>query len=329
VWTEVVRELAFAAVETLPSNTRDVTGPVAAWLFSPALAAVVEAFGETPLSAETPLAEALTWFEKFSLRWDYRGGKERNLVDPQDLGPDVEEIVLRSAADLGLVGTTLPAADRYDHVLVLGGLVRACMARPLYAARLVNEGTITPGEITALGGFRELKGDELELAAKLGQSHLTDEFDAMDAGVRSAFELSEPLSERGERSDAVGESWAIREYRTAAGVPVRVVAAPSTEPGVRRANTADTYKWFGSEIAKLRGGERVLIVTSDIYVPYQHADALRMLGLPYSVEVDAVGVRPGDAHPDLAQEFKPHHYLQEMRSTIRALRLLYEAWRQQ
>lgn len=323
---EVSRELAFAAVETLPSHTRDLTVPIKAWLFSPALAAVVAAFGGTPPTATTALDEALAWFEEFSLRWDYRAGKERNLALVQSPAPEVEAVVSKAAPALGLVGTRPPPAEHYDHVLVLGGLVRACMARPLYGAKLLRNETIKAGEVTALGGFRELKGDELDLAAKLGHGGLTNEFDAMDAGVRAAFDVGEPDADRGERSDVVGVSWAVREYQTAAGISVRVVGAPSTEPGVRRANTPDTYAWFASKLAKLRPGERVLVLTSDIYMPYQHADALRMLALPYAVEVDAAGIRPGDAHPDLAQEFKTHNYLQEMRSTIRALRALFGAW---
>lgn len=209
-------------------------------------------------------------------------------------------------------------------MLVLGGLVRACIARPLYAAHLLSAGAITVGAITALGGFRDLKGDETELASQLGFGRMPDEFAAMDAGVRRAFALDEPVRERGERSDVVGESWAVREYR-ADGPSVRVVAAPSTKPGERRANTEDTYRWFASDLVHLVGGETLLIVTSDIYVPYQHADALRVLALPYSVEVDAAGVTLGDADARLAQNFQPHNYLQEIRSTIRALRQLHEA----
>lgn len=327
VIAEASRELAFAAVQKLPSDTHSLAEPIAAWLFSPALAEVVRAFGADPPAPTTPLEEALAWFEDFSLQWDYRGGQERNLAAARELSPDVERVVMRAAPALGLVGTSPPPGRYYDHVLVLGGLVRACIARPLYAARLLQEGAIEAGDVTALGGFRPLKGDELELAGSLGHAGLEDEFDAMDAGVRLAFSLGEPIEERGEPSEEVGASWAVREYRTAAGVPIRVVGAPSSQPGERRANTADTYAWYASDLVELRGDERVLTVTSDIYVPYQHADALRMLGLPHSVEVDAAGVRPGDADPRLSQEFGPHNYLQEMRSTIRALRALYGAWR--
>jgi hypothetical protein len=324
VQAEVSRELEFAAVRTLPSNTRALERAIADWVFSPALAAVVAAFGVTAPQPGTELGEALEWLEEFSLRWDFRGGAERNLVGDQRLDDATRDVVLQAAAALGLVGTSAPAAENYDHVLILGGLVRACVARPIYAARLLDTGTIAARDITALGGFRELKGNELDLAASLGYEDLVDEFHAMDAGVRSAFKVDPSFDERGEQSDVVGAAWAVREYRLPTDGVVRVVGAPSSEPGVRRANTPDTYVWYASELARLRPGERVLIVTSDIYVPYQHADALRMLALPYSVEVDAVGIAPGDAHPSLAQTFEAHNYLQEFRSTLRAFRALHE-----
>jgi hypothetical protein len=325
---EAARELASAAVQQLPSSARELAAPIAAWLFSPPLAAVVAAFGETAPMSTTPLGEALEWFENFSLRWDFRGGQERNLAVAKDLTPEIEAVVMKAAPALGLVGTSPPQAEYYDHVLVLGGLVRACIARPLYAAQLLDDNIIKAPVVTALGGYRPLNGDEFALAARLGcEDGLTDEFDAMDEGVRRAFHVSEGI-DRGERSDTVGASWAVREYGDHPDLTIRVVAAPSSEPGVRRANTADTYEWFASELAKLRSGDRVLILTSDIYVPFQHADALRMLALPYDVEVDAAGLRPGDAAVELAQVFQPHHYLQEMRSTIRALRALYAGWLQ-
>ncbi|HEY7951701.1 MAG TPA: hypothetical protein VID70_01860 [Solirubrobacteraceae bacterium] len=324
---EVARELAFAAVQQLPSSARELSGSIAAWLFSPALAAVVAAFGETAPMSDTPLGEALEWFEDFSLRWDFRGGQERNLAVAKDLTPEIEAVVMKAAGALGLRGTSPPQAEHYDQVLVLGGLLRACIARPLYAARLLDEGIIKAPVVTALGGYRPLSGDEHALAARIGCHDLSDEFEALDEGVRRAFHVSAG-SERGERSERVGESWAVREYGDHAKLTIRVVAAPSSEPGLRRANTADTYKWFASELAQLRSGERVLILTSDIYVPFQHADALRMLALPYDVEVDAAGIRPGDAAEELAQVFQSHNYLQEMRSTIRALRALYGAWLQ-
>ena len=327
VVAQTLPELTFAAVPRLPAHGRKLAGPIRSWACAPALSTLVAAFGEIPPPTDTPLKDLLGWLDEFSQRWDYRAGNERNMASAAPLDQAVEGVVRRAAAALGMVGTSPPAASRYNHVLILGGLVRACLARPLHAARLIIDGAIHVDEVTALGAFRELKGDEIELAATLGRVGERDEFGAMDAGVRAAFAVEHPVAEDGETSGVLGASWAVRDYRTAAGLPLRVVAAPSSQPGVRRANTADTYAWFASDVAKLRVGERILIVTTDIYVPYQHADALRMLALPYSVEVDVVGDRPGDLDPRLAQVFRPHNYLQEIRSTIRALRALHETSR--
>jgi hypothetical protein len=281
------------------------------------------------MPSDGDVGDLLGWLDAFSCQWDYRGGGERQLAVVVGVPPELAAIVTRAACDLGLAGPFGPLASHYDHVLILGGLVGACFARPLYAARLLGGGATdaqtVASSVTALGAYRVLMSSEVELAESFGCRDVTDEFEAIDAGVRAAFHLGEPLDERGVRSELVGAAWRLRGYLTASGLPVRVVAAPSSVPGQRRANTSDTYRWFATECAQLSPGQRILLVTTDIYARYQHADALRMLAVPYSVGVDVVGMRPGDVDRRLTQEFRPHHYLQEIRSTIRALRALHQA----
>ncbi|HTA98163.1 MAG TPA: hypothetical protein VK730_11040 [Solirubrobacteraceae bacterium] len=325
--------VTFPPVLPLPSTPEELPTAIEGWARSPALTALVEAFGDR-LPDDLELDALLTWLEAYSERWDFRSGRERNLVEVPQLTSAAERIVSASALALGLrsAPASSPLGDgpegaggRYDDVLVLGGLVRACLARPLHAAKLLREGNIETKTVTALGGFRVIAGDEVGLVERVVGEQASDEFHAMDAGLRNAFAVAEPVSDCGDDSNVVGASWRVREYATVTGLPIRVVAAPSSEPGVRRANTADTYAWFATELARLHRGQRVLIVTTEIYVPYQHADALRMLALPYGVEVDVTGVDPGRAHPELQQAFDTHHYLQEVRSTIRALHALHAA----
>jgi hypothetical protein len=329
VASEAIGEFEWAPVPGLPADRRGLVASIAGWVRSPPLAGLVTAFdGEPPRDAD--LGDLLDWLEAFSTRWDYRSGQERNLVSSKEFSPELQQLVLTAAHALGLIGTRAPSRRRYDHVLVLGGLVRACFARPSHAAKLLRsvdgrDPDIAAASVTALGGYRPLRGDELELASAFDREDLTDEFDAMDAGVRAAFDLGELVEERGEPSQVVGAAWRVRRYQTSAGLPIHVIAAPSTEPGKRRANTADTYAWFAEQHAQLHRGQRILVVTTDIYVPYQHADALRMLSVPYGVEIDAIGILPGDLDARLAQAFAPHNYLQEIRSTIRALRALHAA----
>jgi hypothetical protein len=295
---------------------------VDAWARSPDLARVVAAFGgET--SGQRDLGAWLAYLEDFSQRWDYRAGQERNLVAARDFTPELTATVFTAATALGMRGTTEPARCHYQHVVILGGLVRACVARPRHAAHLLESGTITANHIIALGGFRPLRGDEETLVAELLDTSVTDEYHAMRAGVEAAFGLGAPVSTRGELSDVVGASWGVSDYVTAAGVAAHVVAAPSSEPGVRRANTPDTYAWLARDSTWLRRGDAVLLVTTDIYAPYQRADAIRMLAVPHGIEVDVVGIEPGGVDPRLAQPFAVHNYLQELRSTIRSLRMLH------
>ncbi len=329
VFNEAMKELTgarlvFEPAPSLPAGAEGLVPAIDGWARSVALGELVREFGDEVPTGED-LVGLLNWLEEFSARWDYRAGKERNLVTAPQFEPATEKVVLAGAASLGLIRGGADPAGEYDHVLILGGLARACLARPLHAAKLIGDGAIQAASVTALGGYRELKGDELGLVDSITGEDVADEFDAMDAGVRLAFGLGAPSAERGEQSEVVGEGWRVREYIAEGDVPVQVVAAPSSEPGKRRANTPDTIEWFAAELARLQPRQRVLAITSDIYVPYQHADALRMMALPHEVEVDTAGIQPGDLDPRLSQVFRPHAYLQEVRSTILALSRLLAA----
>jgi hypothetical protein len=105
-----------------------------------------------------------------------------------------------------------------------------------------------------------------------------------------------------------------------------VIAAPSSDPGRRRANTADTCRFWTEEVTPLRGGERILVVTTALYVPFQHCDALTMIGLPYGCVVDTIGHDPSILDDDLFLPAPtPAHHLQELRSTILSMRRLVAA----
>jgi hypothetical protein len=327
LFNEAMRELSDARivlspVARLPPDGVDLAAAIDRWTHAPALIELVAEFGgSTPEGLDR--GGMLAWLDEFSERWDYRRGRERNLVSAPQFDPLREKLVLAATRALGLQDPLAPEGGHYDHVLVLGGLARGCFSRTLHAASLIEKGKITTNSVTALGGFRAIAGDELALVERMVDSGLADEFHVMDAAVGMAFDLRTPVREEGEDSDVVGASWRVREYETPAGVPVRVVAAPSAEPGTR-VTTPMSYAWFATELAKLLPAERILLVTTQIYLPYQHADALRMLCLPYGVHVDITGVRPGDVHERLHKAFRPNDYLQEVRSTIRALRALHE-----
>jgi hypothetical protein len=291
---------------------------IIAWIQSPPLRRLVETFGGEIPNAD--ITTALRWVDEFSAqRWDYRRGKERNLAASEDFDADTERLILNAARALGLMAGRSPRFARYDHMLILGGLVRACVLRPRLARDLLDDG-LQVGEITALGAFRALGGDEHDLARAGGLDGVEDEVHAMEAGVRAALSLGEPASVRGdEHAENTNLRWRLAEYESTP--PVTVVAAPTSDPE-RRANTPDTYTYWAQHVARLaeRPGSHVLLVTSAIYVPFQHADAIRMLSLPYGAIVDTIGVDRKQVNDEaLRQRFAPTSYLQEVRSAIRAL----------
>lgn len=294
------------------------------WVGRPALEGLVRHFGGPPRADR----DALSWLEvlaPFSEAWDFRRGRERNLATAPTFATEDTNLILDAATALGMRGAQPVPGHGYDAIVILGGLVRASLARPLFAARALGDGSIRAKRVVALGGHRTLGGDEVDMAERLIGAHANDELDAMDAGVRHAFGVDEPALVRGEESDVVGASWTVREYQTREGVAVDVIAAPSSEPG-RRANTADTYRWLATSSGLLAPGAQIVIVTTQLYVPFQAADAWRELRLPHDIFVEAVGIDPGGVDPRLEQLFQPHWYLQETRSAILAMqRLLIDA----
>ncbi|WP_167666902.1 hypothetical protein [Micromonospora narathiwatensis] len=314
----------------LPGGAADTTdgrlgAGVRAWVESPPLRALVGRFGGDWPAGD--LSAVLAALDDFSARhWDFRQGRERPDAREPAFDPATVRLVLDAAATLGMVRAAPPALPRYVHLLVLGGLAHACLRRTAYAAHLVRTVAGISGEVAALGSCRALSPAESRLLADAGTTDCATEVDALDAGVRAAFGVSAPSEETGEEADHPHRAWSSRTYRPAGLPPVRVLAAPSSEPDRRRAHTADTQRFWAEHI-RLRPGDPVLMVTAPIYVPFQHCDALRTLAVPYGCGIDTVGVDPalatlaGVPEPTLT----PGRYLQEIRSAIRSMRALHTA----
>jgi hypothetical protein len=88
-------------------------------------------------------------------------------------------------------------------------------------------------------------------------------------------------------------------------------AAVSADRPTRPANTVETYDYF-VDSNTTEPGETMLLITSAIYVPYQHLDAVRALGA-HGLELETIGLisTPARLHPASA-------YRQEIRSMIRS-----------
>ena len=299
----------------LPGGNR---AEIAAWVGSPAMTALLADFGHKT-SEEVPLAERLADLEEFSAGcWDFRKGRERSEAVGVTFAPERDALIRAAAAALGLAGRQTPARREYDHVLVHGGGVRTMVARADLAATILRGG-VTASGVTGLGSVRPLAGQE-EIARRFGLRACLTEGDAVEEAMRRAFALAEPAERRSGVTRA-GQPWWVRSYPSARP-PVHVLAAPSTRPG-ERANTADTLTGWAELVAPATRGSRLLLITTDIFVPFQHCDAVRLLALPYGCAVDTVGFDTG------ANAFVPppetFEILQEIRSAICSMNALLRA----
>ncbi|MGN9812466.1 hypothetical protein ACTMSW_24315 [Micromonospora sp. BQ11] len=312
---------------TLPTGAVDrdaeqLAAGVRQWVTSPPLRALVDHFGGA--WPDGSLADVLVGLDDFSARyWDFRAGGERPDAREPSFDPHTVALVLDTAAALGLVRAVPPSREAYAHLVVLGGLAHACVRRVAYAAHLLRTGPEVTGEAAVLGSFRPLSEVERRLLADAGLPPCATEVDLLDAAVRRLFGVASPADEDGHDAGHPHHSWSSRTYRPSGLPPVRVLAAPSSEPERRRAHTADTQRFWAGHV-RLSPGDEVLCVTAPIYVPFQHCDALRTLALPYGCGVETVGVDP--ALPDVAVLPEPAltagRYLQEIRSAIRSIRAL-------
>lgn len=290
------------------------------WAASGAMAGLVREFGGSVAGAAPE--DLLDYLDAFAAsHWDFRAGGERNLASIP-VFPARRESIIQSAADeLGLASNAPPTRYAYDAVLMTGGMVRAAIVKPRYVRELVEAG-LDARNIVFLGAFRPFAGDEAEVAASLKVAGL-DESDAMASGLDAAFgPLSEPAVEGSGQDNNPFLRWCEWTWRRG-DVAMRVLAAPSMRP-TRRANTADTFRFWARRHAEAT--RSVLVVTTPVYVPYQNAVAIEVLGLEYGLSVETVAV--SESANDLgrdSQVFGSSHKLQELRSAIHGMRSLRRA----
>jgi hypothetical protein len=310
------------------------------WVSSPALQEVITLYGG-PIRGDRDLAAYLDELELFTAReWDARRGRERNQADRKDIPTEVAEQITRRARDLGLVDTKPPRHEEYDYLLVLGGMVRACIFRTEYAAHLA--GGLRIGRVDALAAYRsfyrtneetgtvepEPGSDEPQLLHAFGYPPYQSEDEVMNETMRRSFGNVgwEMLSQSPPGTESVLRSRVARATGRS-GIELGLVIGPTRNPPLR-ANTSDTFHYWASrdELHEVRAGQRVLMVTSQIYIPHQLATAIEMLTLPHGLQVEMVGVDHAVVPTrGQGQTFDAGNYLQEFRSALFSFRSLLRA----
>ena len=323
-----------AAIATTKAKIR-------AWIESPWLRDLVELFGGG-VSFDGTAGPTLAALEAFSDRWDFRrmarergaasddqqarSGSARWLSAATDVDEETEARVMRAAEHLGLTKSTEPQRASYDAFLVLGGARLSCSLRAVRAAELVQSGTGV-ATVGLLGAARPVADSERD-ATDTYAPGAKDEFELAIAGAEKAFGFdARDFAEERHDDENPNAGWVVRRGDvTYAGQHFRVVAAsaPSSDPARRRANSADTLVFF-LDHEHLQSGSTLLLITSQIYVPYVQLEAIRTIGIPRQVLVETIGFPGRDRMPELQGMSGTNHYLQEVRSAIQAAHRFYDA----
>lgn len=296
------------------------------WLDTPELEVLVEKFnGKIPLT--TIKEQKLCWLCEFSEHWDFRakqkaafdsktGERARWMIDDTALNEEQERAVMTAAHSLGLVDIVQPMKSSYDVVLVPGGARMSCLYRTRYAGELLQQQKITAEYLVGLTGMRPILDSERKATDTYAKDAVT-EYDLMRRAMEQVFDI-EQTQQVIENTENINSVWALAEY---GGQPaITVLAAPSTEPDKRRANTADTFLFWQDK--KAAGtGKRILIVTSQIYVPYQQLEAARILGMQYGHSVETIGF-PREWAGNMSGLQTAANYLQEIRSVLQSMKKL-------
>ena len=305
------------------------------WLRSPALSVLVQHFdAEIPFHLNT--TDLGAWLLDFSERWDFRKLQQaatakdtaegaRWLVDDSSLTEAQRNITKESARELGLIGQEIPNKNTYDFVWVLGGARLSCLLRPRLAARLITERGLLCSMIALLSSAREVAETETEATDTYAPGAKT-EFDLINKGAEREFNIKASFTEERYADDEnPNGSWVIRTYDKIGNLPPLLsLSAPSSRLYPLPANSADTYNFFFEHI-QVPPGSSFLLITSQIYVPYQQLEALRTVALKHNVVIETVGF-PLEWSGDLQGMSGASNYLQEIRSTIQSANRFFSAF---
>ncbi|MGH3695042.1 MAG: hypothetical protein ACRDRX_13825 [Pseudonocardiaceae bacterium] len=304
----------FASTASDPQAIKQST---ATWLDSVEMTELLARFNRslTTTGLQNRLAEA----EQISREiFDFRQGGERweakKTEFPQQTAEAVDALIARIYRD----PQTLPANElgAPAHGLVLGGGIESCLLRSSLLADLVEQG-LPVGNVWGLGSRRAVIDTERKIASELHLGPVDDELDAMCAALRYALNLSNGAEESRQSPCNV---------RQLAKSPVPVVGlAAEPEQGKIRATTSDTYRIFLKNAGNVNGQDNLLIITSAIHAPFQHAQALAELSLPTGATITSVGAHIATSREAAVRaEWTTAQWLQEIRSALWSMRVMYD-----
>lgn len=264
------------------------------------------------------LLDALgTDIDSISQRYNARAQKSGKVLETQEI---VSLPELRSRKDelyplfeaVGFFEINKPVSSDYTRILILSASLKTTYLKTVCSANWVTPKVIT---VDALSCFRPINPVE---RINTGCSIDSDtEFGCASDSLSEVFLIPPDRWEddfSGDRN--LNSISCIRRSRvTGEGPGVRVFAAPSSEPSIRRADTGDTLKFY-MENGGIHDGETLLAVTSNRYCNRQFLQlAYQIIKEDRHVGLDIIG-NYGDDELGMLKDYDPYQYIQDVIAMI-------------
>lgn len=304
------------------------------WLLEPLLKRTIQIFDPSlDFNGTDETCEIIYKLKKFvEEHWDYRkkqreattqeGEAARWLLQSEQIIEENSDEIIECARKLGLIGIEETVLKKVDYILPLGGARMSNLRRTELARQIIDKNRLTKTKVVALSGMRPLNDSEMAGYIDTYAPKAKFEFDAISTGLELAFQCGQTYEE--EKNDPTNPNacYVLRHYKNSyIGNDIYSIAAPSTEPEKRRANSADCFEFFFEKF-DIPKGTHILNSTSQIYCSYQQIRALSF-AIKYDVVFDTVGfpfaLNNPNGNAESMQLSKPVNYLQEFKSSIDAM----------
>ena len=249
-------------------------------------------------------ADVLDALVAHATAWDLRIGAERDAMPTSvELFPrDTADLIMSIAQDWGMTAAQPPQGE-FTVVMPIGGLLRANLSRPQYAADLLARGEITAEMVVALASQRATSRAEQARARALDAPGHSEEA-ALAFGMERAFGL-----DPGDWSPT--NSAGLVRGPDHDGASVFMGTAPASSSHGRRATTGEAFAWLLTT-SLLPDDSSVLQITATHCWLANHVALLTTA--PRSMRVRTVGSRMTTEGPARSQI-----YLQEMKALVDCL----------
>ena len=248
-----------------------------------------------------------------------RQGECGRILETQVMGSNDALEPLRSELypllkELGFFDICTPLASSHSRIIVLAGSLNACNVRTDYAAGYIGSSTVSVDGLTC---YRPVNPSERSVSF-YGSSADT-EFGVMSEAFMRVFGPAGFSDEfTGDRN--LNRISCIRRFNDDAGICARALyAAPSLEPGRRRADTGDTLDFY-LERSGVSSDDSLLFITSNRYCNRQFLQLAHQMKISGRyIRFDIIGTTP-ESEILTADGYDPFQYIQDLIAILDRIR---------